>query len=136
MLIGRYIYGKLSNDTGVSALVEDRIYPVLLPMDEPYPSIVYTVTNEPLDNNAKQEKASYDRQIVTFHVWADQSQGQQAYDDIDDIDAAIREALDRVEDTVSGVTVEAAYYLGSQDGRDESRGLFLREIRYSITTRN
>lgn len=136
MLLGKYIYGKLSITSAITDLVGLRIYPVFLIQDAAYPAIVYTVNNEPLDSRMKDKGPYHDRATVTFHIWADHAQGQQGYDDLDAIDAALRTALDNVEGTVSGVTVEACRYEGSRDGRDEERTLFLREATYRFTTKN
>lgn len=137
MLLGKYIYGKLSALTAITDLVGLRIYPVFLPMPAEYPAVVYMVNSAPLDNNMKDRAAYHDRATVTFHIWADHAQGQQGYDDLDSIDTALRTALDNVaQQTVNGVTVETCKYLGSQDGRDEERTLFLREANYSFTTKN
>lgn len=136
MYLGKYIYGKLSTTTAITDLVGTRIYPVFLPDKVAYPAIVYTVANLPLDRGMKDQPANHDRAIVTFHIWADHAQGQQGYDDLDSIDAALREALDFVEGTVAGVIVEGCHYDGSRDGRDEERTLFLRETNYTFTTKN
>lgn len=136
MNIGRYIYGKLSNTTAITDLVGTRIYPVFLPMGAEYPAIVYTASNNPLDRGMKTEPADHDKAAVSFFIWADHAQGQEAYDLIDDIDSALRTALDFVVGTESGVTVEDCKYLGSQDGRDEDRLLFMRKADYTFTTKN
>lgn len=136
MQLGKYLYGKLTSVTAITDLVGQNIYPVFLPQQATYPCIVYMVNSAPLDNNMKGEAAYHDRATVTFHIWADHAQGQQGYDDLDAIDVALRAALDRVTGTVSGITVESCKYLGSQDGRDEERTLFMREANYSFTTKN
>ena len=136
MQLGKYIYGKLSATTAITDLVGTRIFPVFLPQTADYPAIVYTVNNTPLDRSMKSEPADHDRATVTFHIWADHAQGQQGYDDLDAIDAALRTTLDFVEGTVSGVTVESCHYDGSRDGRDEERTLFMREATYTFTTKN
>lgn len=136
MLLGKYIYGKLSTTTAITDLVGTRIHPVFLVQSAVYPAIVYMVDNAPTDRSAKDRPADHDRATVTFHIWADHAQGQQGYDDLDAIDAALRDALDYVEGTVSGVTVEFCKYQGSRDGRDEERTLFLREATYVFTTKN
>lgn len=136
MLLGRYIYGKLSTTTAVTDLVGERIFPVYVPQNETYPCITYMVDNAPLDSKMKDRLAYHDRATVTFHVWADHAQGQQGYDDLDDIDAAIRAALDFVAAAISGIIVETCKYENSRDGRDDDRLLILREITYTFTTKN
>lgn len=133
--IGRYIYGQLSADAGVSALVGTRIYPVFLPMNVVFPAICYMVAKNPKDNNMKFNSPDHDDYQVTLHIWADHAQGQEAYEANEDIEAAIHAALERVEGTAGGVTVESALWLSSQDGRDEDRTMLLREVTYKFTVK-
>lgn len=136
MKIGRYIYGKLSGTTAITNLVGTRIYPVFLPMAAAYPAIVYMQTCTPKDNGMKVEKPDHDDHTVTLHIWADHAQGAEAYDVLDDIEAELRTALDRVEATVNAVQVESCIYTGSRDGRDEDRTLVMREVTFKFTTAN
>lgn len=137
MRLGRYIHGKLTADAALAALVGDRVYPVLMPMKAEYPAIVYTVANAPLDRNMKDRPADHDSAKVSFHIWADMQGGQQNYDTLDDIDTALRAALDfAAEEEVGGVTVESCKYAGGRDGYDEGRTLYLRESNYDFTVKN
>lgn len=136
MRLGRYIFGKISTATAVTDLIGSRLHPVFLPQSAAYPAVVYMVSTVPMDRGMKDYPADHDRATVTFHVWADHLQGQQGYDDLDNIEAALRETLDFVEGTVSGVTVENSRFVSSTDGRDEDRTLILREIVYTMTTKN
>lgn len=135
MNIGKYIYATLSADAAVSAIVGTRIFPVFMPMQAEYPAIVYTVTNEPLDQT-KAHAGYYDRSIVTLHLWADVAQGAQAYSVLEDLDLAVRAALDYVSATAGGVTVDSCRYTGSQDGRDENNLAYLKQVTYHFTVRN
>ena len=135
MNLGKYIFAMLSADATLTTLVGTRIYPVFLPQAAAYPAIVYTVVNAPLDRQ-KDATAFHDRAVVTFHIWADALQSQDAYNALDDIDSALRAALDFVEGTAGGVTAESCEYEGSRDGRDEERTLFLREAIYKFITLN
>ena len=45
MSIEADLFSHLSSDAGVSALVDARIYPLLMPQDSTTPAIVYTIVN-------------------------------------------------------------------------------------------
>lgn len=45
LLIGNYIYQALSTDQDLSALVDDRIYPVAIPEGSTFPFVVYSGIN-------------------------------------------------------------------------------------------
>lgn len=134
MKIGRYLYAKLSANAGVTALVGTRIYPVFVPQNAAYPCIVYMTENKPLDPS-KTSTGTHDVAKVTLHLWQEAREGQDAYDVLDSIDAAVRTALDGAEGTAGGVTAEVIQYQGSRDGRDEAMMSYLRETTYEIIHR-
>lgn len=135
MKIGQYIYAKLTATSAVTALVSTRIYPVFMPQDAAYPAIVFLADNVP-HSITKNEASDHDRATVTFHFWASAAQGENGYAALDNIDEAVRDALDYVEGTAGSVTVEVAHYDGSRDGRDEDMTLFLRSATYTFITKN
>ena len=138
MQIGKYIHAKLLAAAPVTAIIgtgsSARVYPVFLPMNTTGTSVVYMVENRP-HGQSKQEAGTHDAATVTLHLWADASQGQQAYATLETLDDAIRDAIDYVEGTSGGVTVESCRYLGSLDGRDEQNLYFLKTVTYSIVHR-
>jgi alanine dehydrogenase len=135
MKVGQYIYAKLSATSAVTALVGTRIHPVYLPQNAAYPAVVYMVDNVP-HSLTKTQASDLDRSTVRFHIWAEAAQGQDAYAAVENIDAAIRTALDYVSGTAGSVTVESCHYDGSNDGRNEEMTLFLREATYTFITKN
>jgi hypothetical protein len=135
MNVGKYIYSVLSNDAGVSALVGDRIYPVLIAEDAAFPAIEFSVSSVPLDSQ-KTQVSDHDSEVVTFHLWADALQGADAYSSSCDIDAAVRTAFDFVEGTAGGVTVEHCHFDSSKDILSEDRRLIGKEVAYTFITKN
>jgi len=135
MKAGQYIYAKLTAATAVTDLVGTRIYPVFLPQNAEYPAIVYLVDNEP-HTVTKDTPADLDIARVKFHFWASAAQGENGYQSVEDIDYAVREALDFVGGTAGTVTVELCHYDGSKDGRDDEMTLFMREASYTFITKN
>lgn len=134
MNAGKYIYSKLSADAGVTALVGDRIYPVWMPQNASFPAIVYTTSNAPLDQT-KDHAGWLDKTDITFDIIADFAQGASAYNSTIDIDIAIRAAIDFVNSTSGGVTVDGCKYLGGRDIRDEDRVLCVRQSNYQMIIR-
>lgn len=135
MKIGQYIYAKLAATTAVTDLVGTRIYPVYMPQDAAYPCIVYMADNVP-HHLVKDQPSDLDRSTVRFHIWASAAQGENGYAALDNIDAALRTALDYVEATAGGVTVGNCHYDGSNDIRNEEMTLLGREAIYTFITRN
>lgn len=136
MRAGRYIYSKLTASSGLTALVGQRIYPIIAPQDVTLPFITYRVGNAPLDQT-KDHAGYLDRASVEFRIWADYIEGQNAYEMIEDIDYQLREALDYESDTAGGVQVVSPEYRGSDDGDViEDRVLFLKVARYELIIKN
>jgi len=135
MKVGQYVYAKLSATAAVTALVGTRIYPVFIPEDATYPAIVFTVSNAPTDNQ-KDRKSDHDTATVTFTYWAEAKQGLNAYGALDNVDVAVRDALDFVTGTAGGVTVEGCKYVSSADGMDEDVLFVSRTSVYQFITAN
>lgn len=135
MNVGKYIFSVLTADAGVSALVSNRIYPVIIAEKAVFPAIAYTVSTVPKDRQ-KDKASDYDIETVTFHFWADVQQGADGYTSTTAIDAAVRAALDFVEGTAAGVTVSHCHFDGSKDIVSEDRMLIGKEAVYTFITRN
>ena len=134
MNVGKYIFSVLSANSAVTALAGTRIYPVIIGEKSAFPAIAYSVSTTPKDTQ-KTQVSDYDRELVTFHIWADILQGADGYTKTCDIDAAIRTAFDFVEGTAAGVTVVACHYDGSKDVIAEDRMLIGKEATYTFITR-
>ena len=135
MRIGQYIYSKLSGTTAVTDLVSTRIYPVFLPQNASLPAIVFSMENRPLDKQ-KDRVAYHDFQTVTFTYWADAAQGANAYAALDNIDSAVRTAIDFVAATSGSVTVETCEYVSSADGMDDDTTRLARTAVFTFVTKN
>lgn len=142
MQIGKYIHAKLTAAAPVTAIVgtgaSARIYPVYMPQSNSAPGtgpgIVYMVETEP-HGASKVDEGTHLRSNVTLHLWADVSQGQLAYSKLEDLDAAVYDALNYVDATSGGVTVESCRHLKTIDGRDEQNMYFLKTAVYTIVHR-
>lgn len=138
MQIGKYIHAKLIAAAPVTAIIgtgaSARLTPVFMPQGTAGVGVVYMVENAP-HGQSKQESGTHDVATVRLHLWADVSQGQEGYSTLETLDAAIRDALDYVEATAGGITVESCRYLGTADGRDENNMYFLKTATYSVVHR-
>ena len=135
MNVGKYIYSILSADAGVSAIVGTRIYPVIIGEKVTFPAIEYSVVTRPKDTQ-KTQASDHDLEVVTFHFWADIQQGQDGYTKVCNIDLAVRAALDFVEGTAAGVTVEHCHFDESKDILAEDSMKIGKEVTYTFITKN
>lgn len=133
-MIGTYLFDKLSNDAAVTALVGTspvRIFPIIMPQRAEYPAVVYSCAIQPV-TTAKGEPADRDMYQVQIRIWAPAEQAAEAYTKCEQIDAAIRSAIDSIPGTAAGVTVDGCEYAGGRDGTDDNLEYFYREANYNI----
>ena len=105
-MIGKVIYGRLSTEPTVIAIVGQKIYPDLTPQDVQYPFCVYTIVNStPVDYKDGQSNL----EEVQFQVDC----YTQSYDSTQELANNIRNSLDRFVGTVNGVEVQTIKYMSS-----------------------
>jgi hypothetical protein len=98
-MIGKAVYGRLSSDAGVSALVGNRIYPNTSP-ENVYPMIVYDCQQEPEDSL---EPMVLKEHTVTLTIVTT------SYDQAQAIAAATLISLDRQGGTWGGIFVKGFF---------------------------
>lgn len=125
MKIGKYLVAKIQADATLNTLIGGRVYPTMMPQNAAYPAVVFTASGAPADNS-KQQAATTDKGTVRFHIWA------ATHAECEDIDAALRAALDYVPGTAGDVTVTGAECRDFQDGMDDKLECFLRARNYDF----
>lgn len=123
MTAGRYFYAKLTADSGVTDLVGTRIYPVIAPQDPTLPYVTYTTAGEPADLN-KTQAATADNVTLVGRAWAT------TYTACEDIEIAVRAAVDFVKGTAGGATIDFCQYVGYSEGIEEGSEIFFRQFTY------
>lgn len=138
MQIGKYIHARLSADAAVGAIVgtgsSALIHPVFLPQGTNGTGIVYLVKSQP-HGIGKVDEGTHIRSTVTLHLWADYAQGAEAYPVLEALDLAVYEALNYIDATAGGVTVESCRHIETADGRDEQNMYYLKTAVYDIVHR-
>ena len=105
-MIGKVIYGRLSTESTVVAIVGQKIYPDLTPQDVQYPFCVYTIVNStPVDYKDGQSNL----EEVQFQIDC----YTQSYDTTQELANNIRNSLDRFVGTVNGISVQTIKYMSS-----------------------
>ena len=105
-MIGKVIYGKLSQESTVVAIVGQKIYPDLTPQDVQYPFCVYTIVNStPVDFKDGQSNL----EEVQFQIDC----YTQSYDTTQELANNVRNSLDRFTGTVNGIDVQTIKYMSS-----------------------
>ena len=125
MIIGNYIAAAIKASSAMNALISGRIYPVIIPQNDPYPAITYSVTNSPA-NTGHETAATQDRATVQFNIWAT------TYASCLAIDTALRTLIDNVSGAAGGVTVTGCDYAGGSDGIDDKLEYFFISSTYEF----
>lgn len=98
-LLGDAIYGVLSGNGAVAALVGTRIYPVTRDQDEGLPAVTYQIIGG--ESTQRHEGPSnHSKTRVQFDSWADTATASRNLAD------AVRQALDRYKGTSNGFKVQ------------------------------
>lgn len=138
MQIGKYIHAKLIAAAPVTAIIgtgaSARIYPVFIPQGTTGVGIAYLVKSQP-HGIGKIDEGTHIQSTVTLHLWADVSQGAECYPVLETLDAAVYDALNYVDATAAGVTVESCRHMETADGRDEQNMYYLKTAVYNIVHR-
>jgi hypothetical protein len=110
----RIIYSRLSTDGTITALVGNRIYPVLPNQDALLPLLVYTrLATEPTLH--LQGKTKPDRVEVLVEAWTEN------FDTLADLLAKVKTNLHGFRGTVAGVQVQGCF-LQDQNTEEEETG--------------
>lgn len=109
------IYGILTNDVGVKALVDKRVYPVMLPVNNKESGIVFNCTSSSLVDEIGYSIGS--ALIVDFLLVA------KDYSELSKLTIAVKKALDNKQD----------FHFDSYEdiGVDENTQLYMRSMEFS-----
>lgn len=119
-MIEQGLYNLLAGNTGLTALVGTRIYPVVVPEPTVYPCLSYQVVTA--SSSYTFDRKSHDAKRIQFDAWAT------SYSDCKTILHALKLALDTYSGTLSdGTRVLAAFSLQEID-QFESDGRIFRSL--------
>ncbi|MGA9851843.1 MAG: DUF3168 domain-containing protein [Gammaproteobacteria bacterium] len=123
------IFTVLNTNDGVSALIDGRIYPALLPQEPTYPALTYTFISE-TPSPAMGADIGIVRRRLQVSCWAVSMTGAQGVAD------AVTTALSRYMGTVTGdwgsMTIEDVYRMGVHDLFDEQARKFQRAVDFEV----
>lgn len=100
--INQAVYEHLIADTDVKALVDDRIYPVLMPEDAYLPAIVYTPLNASYDS-ALQGDTGFVKQTVQFVCHGE------SFKKARELSRKVKKAIQDLHGDVKGLYIEAVF---------------------------
>jgi len=99
MGIGKSLYAYLITVTAITDLVNQRIYPVILPQNSPMPAITYQQLVE-IQTHTMGSDSGPGRDIYDIHCWADK------YDDVQSLADAASTALKDKTGTMGSHTLQ------------------------------
>lgn len=97
------IVNILENDIDVSAIIGDRIFPVVIPQEKSLPAITYErVDTDP--NDTKSGVSTLDVPLIDIDLWG------KDFAVLKDLAKKIRTALDRFSGTKQGIIIQSIQY--------------------------
>lgn len=125
-MIGKAIYSILTSNPDFTAIVGNRVYPLVIAQGEPMPAVTYQkISNTP--TQCKEGVSGLDRFRVQINIYAEKYPDQEALGGI------IRDALDNFSGTVSGSQIANITYETETDLHDDAADIFFLEQDYTIT---
>tara|TARA_R100001594_G_scaffold71534_1_gene106133 strand:+ start:1407 stop:1808 length:402 start_codon:yes stop_codon:yes gene_type:complete len=128
MKVGLAIYNLLSNDSDVTGIVAEKIFPNVAKQTTRFPFIIYEVNGE-VPTNDKDGVSTLDTDSVMVACYC------KTYSQASDLARKIRTALDRKSGTYGGVQIQSIRYDGlndvfTDDSGDE--GIFRKALEFSV----
>ncbi len=125
MKAGPAIYGILSSDTDVSAIVSTRIYPEIAAQGSDLPLVVYRFSGlRPSDT--KSGVSTLDEE--TYNMVAIST----SYTDVTDLSEKIRAALDRYTGTVNSVEVQSIEFIDYDVDYDATNEVYAAATEFTL----
>jgi len=123
--VGDVLYSILSNDTNISGIVSDKIYPFLAIEDVVYPYIVYTI--EGVDPTQQDDGVSpLDVNSANVEIYSED------LSEIETLSKYVRNALDRYRGTVEGIDVQSVSFQSEDGGYADEDRVYLKIQSYSL----
>lgn len=114
MLLEEVLVGLLEDDPAVSAIVDDRIFPVIEETDAASPYVTYQVTGIQRIRRTHDGVHTHDITTIQLDVWSDQEEAA-AYRQVIDAAWAIRNLLDNTAYEADGLRIDDIAFDGWRD---------------------
>jgi len=125
MKAGPALYGILSANAAVSAIVSNRIYPEIAAQGATLPLVVYKFTGlQPSDT--KSGVSTLDEESYVLVAISE------SYTDVTALASKVRIALDRYTGTVNGVEVQSAQLTGYDSDYDSANAVYTAATEFTL----
>jgi len=118
-MIGKAIYNLCTSMSGLTALVGQRFYPVVMPEGTQMPCLVWRIRGNPAYTKSG---VGHEETDVDFRIFAGE------YDDAIDIFLALRSGLEDIRGVYNGVTVSGGRITNFFDDYDREAAAFFFEV--------
>lgn len=106
-MIGKAITSILTSNTALTALVGNKIYPIVIALDTALPAVVYAISS--ISPFYTKDGWAYDE--CTFQVTSYATE----YADVQNVSTAVRSALELVSGGYAGSTIGKIYMTGQEE---------------------
>jgi len=121
MTIAVLLRDALAENSGVSSKVSTRIYPLLLPENNPtLPAITY----QRISNTATNGSTALRETRWQISCWAKRSEGISGYKAAQELAASVKSALEEYRDTSETPGIKQAYVVNENDDYDDEARVY------------
>lgn len=121
MTIAVLLKEALAENSGVNSKVSTRIYPLLLPENNPtLPAITY----QRISNTATNGSTSLRETRWQINCWAKRREGAAGYKEAQELAAAVKTALEEYRDTSETPGIKQAYIVNEIDDYDDDAKVY------------
>ncbi len=119
----------LENDAPVSAIIDDRIFPVAIPQEKVLPAITYQrVDTDP--NDTKSGASTLDGILIDLDFW------DKKFAVVKDLAKKVRAALDRFSGTKQGIVVQSIQFQNQIVGYSSEKEIYHLTQTYRVRQTN
>lgn len=129
MSLGKSIYALLTAASPVTAIVSTRIYPSRIPQIKIFPAIAYMQLAR-VPTNQKDSVSGFDKVDFDIDCFA------KTYEQVNDLAAKVRTALDRQSITSQGVNITTIVFVAENDGYDNEIEVFQKSLQFKFVVLN
>jgi hypothetical protein len=129
--IGTLLYSALSTNSGITAIASTRIYPLLLPDNNPtLPAITYQrISNTGQDGTSNRKETRYQ-----INCWALKRAGGNGYQETQQLAAAVKAALEEYYDVSTEPAIAFSRVVNELDDYDDEAKVFRTILDVILTT--
>jgi len=123
-MLGTEVYTILSNSSDLTAIVSDKIYPVVIDQNAAAPMVVFHTTTRPVYSGSGLVNDESEVRILAF---------SEGYDEAVLITKAVRNALELYRGEINGTVIKSVKLSSIDEDYDAQDDMFVHRLVFNVT---